>query len=333
MMDLTKEVFKRVGKNIAKLVFPEAEDPRVIRAVQHLIENEICSAILIGQEKKIRAQADHNDIQLNSSIDIIDPELPPNKELLVSAYIEKNKSKNVSRTEAETVLESPLYLAASLVATGEADGCVAGSIAITGDVIRAALKCIGLSPNSSIVSSIFLMVLQDGKTLTYGDCGVVPYPDSDQLADIAMDSARTHALITGEEPIVAMLSFSTKGSARHESVDLVTRALRTVKRKNPDLIIDGELQFDAAFVPEIARRKAPDSKVAGNANVFIFPNLDAGNIAYKITERLADAEATGPILQGLDKPMMDLSRGCHWKDIVNAACVAILMSDKQKTSL
>lgn len=330
MMNLTKEVLKRVGKNKAKVVFPEPEDPRVLEAVQYLIQKELCFTVLLGKEEEIKAIAADKGIELSDSIEFIDPINPPNKELMASAYVERNKAKGISRAEAETILESPLYLAASLVAIGQADGCVAGSIATTGEVIRAALKCIGLSQNSSIVSSIFLMNLPDGKTLTYGDCGVVPYPDSEQLADIAIDSARTHALITGQEPIVAMLSFSTKGSSRHESVELVTKATETARMKRPNLKIDGELQFDAAYVPDIARRKAPHSKVAGKANVFIFPNLDAGNIAYKITERLARAEATGPILQGLRRPMMDLSRGCNWKDIVNAACVALLMNEGGK---
>jgi len=325
-VNLIKEVLDRFGKNKSKIVFPEAEDPRVLQAGQYLVDENVCSVILIGEEGELKDKAATHGVDLSGSIEFIGPDVTHYKQELVANYIEKNKNKGISEEEAEAVLKSPLFLASSLVAAGMADGCVAGSIATTGDVIRAAIKCIGLSPKSSIVSSIFLMDMPGRKVFTYGDCGVVPYPDSDQLADIAIDSARTHALITGEEPIVAMLSFSTKGSARHDRVDLVTEALKKVKRKEPRLNIDGELQFDAAVVPEIAQRKAPDSLVAGKANVFIFPNLDAGNIAYKITERLAGAEATGPILQGLDKPMMDLSRGCNWKDIVNAACVAILMS-------
>ncbi len=332
-MDLIEEVRNRVGRKQNKIVFPEAMDPRVLQAVQHLIDQSVCSVMLIGQEEKIKEKALAKGIALSGSINFIDPDNSQLRQKLVNAYIKKNKHKEITESEAVGALKSPLFFAASLVATGIADGCVAGSIATTGEVIRAALKCIGLSSHSSIVSSIFLMDLVDGKTITYGDCGVVPYPDSDQLADIAIDSARTHQLITGEEPNVAMLSFSTKGSARHESVELVTKALERVKKREPQLNIDGELQFDAAFVPQIARRKAPGSTVAGKANVFIFPNLDAGNIAYKITERLAGAEATGPILQGLKKPMMDLSRGCNWMDIVNAACVAILMGIEDASSL
>jgi phosphate acetyltransferase len=237
------------------------------------------------------------------------------------------KHKGITRKEAREKLEDSLYLGAILVATGRADGCVAGSIATTGDVIRAAIHCIGIREGIKTISSTFLMALQNQPPLTYADCGVVPYPDAEQLADIAIESARTHKLLTQKKPKVAMLSFSTKGSAKHERTDLVVEATKIVKHKKPELQVDGELQFDAAFVPEVALRKAPDSPIKGEANVFIFPNLDAGNIAYKITERLAGAAATGPILQGLAKPMMDLSRGCDWQDIVNAACVAIMMGE------
>jgi phosphate acetyltransferase len=171
------------------------------------------------------------------------------------------------------------------------------------------------------------MEMPDGRVFTYADCGVVPYPEFEQLASIAIDAGHTHLMLTGEEPVIAFLSFSTYGSARHERVELVTKAMKSAKTKKPGWKIDGELQFDAALLPEVAERKAPDSTVAGKANVFIFPNLDAANIAYKITERLAGATATGPILQGLNKPFMDLSRGCSVDDIINAACVGLLMSD------
>ena len=184
---------------------------------------------------------------------------------------------------------------------------------------------IGLKPGSNVVSSSFLMSFEDGRNFTYADGAVVPYPTSDQLSTIAFDSAHTHRALTGEEPRVALLSFSSKGSADHERVHLVRDAYDKILLKKPDFYVDGELQFDAAYIPEIGERKAPDSDVAGQANVFIFPNLDAGNISYKITERLAGATATGPIIQGLAKPMMDLSRGCSWQDIVNTACVCCLM--------
>lgn len=221
---------------------------------------------------------------------------------------------------------SPLFTAGWLLDNGIADAAVAGSVASTPDVIRAALRTVGVARDSTIVSSSFLMEMPDGNVFTYADCAVVPYPDSEQLASIAMDAGKTHQKLTGNAPVIAFLSFSTKGSAVHESVELVHKAYTIAKQKNSDWAMDGELQFDTAFVPDIAIRKAPESPVAGKTNVFVFPNLDAGNIGYKITERLAGALATGPILQGLDKPYMDLSRGCSVDDIVNTACVGVLLS-------
>lgn len=324
-MDLKAKVKKQAGAKESCIVFPETQDPRVLRAAQQLLDEKICSVILLGEEDAVNRRLDKEDIYLSDDVKILNFQEFNGQESLIESYYSRNADKGISKEDARSVLKNPLFFGAALVDNDYADGCVTGSVATTGDVIRAALKCIGLAGDSSIVSSIFFMVMPNGKVITYGDCGVVPYPDSEQLASIAVDSAHTHRLLSGEEPRVAMLSFSSKGSARHESIDKVTEALKIAKEKDPNLVIDGELQFDAAFVPEVAARKAPKSAVAGKANVFIFPNLDAGNIAYKITERLAGAKATGPILQGLAKPMMDLSRGCSWQDIVNAACVALLM--------
>lgn len=327
-MDIMESIRKRAQAKEARVILAESSDTRVHKAASFLTEHTLCEVVLIGNEQAIRSQAADNEIELSDQLKFVTLSGTDNSEMLIDHLYERRKHKGISKEDAQTALESPLYLGATLVATGWADACVAGSVATTGEVIRAALHSIGLKEDTSIVSSIFLMAMPDGKTLTYGDCGVVPYPDVQQLADIAIQSGQSHKLLTGEEPISAMLSFSTKGSAKHERTELVRKALEIVQQKQPELTIDGELQFDAAFVQEVAERKAPNSKVAGKANVFIFPNLDAGNIAYKITQRLGGATATGPILQGLAKPMMDLSRGCSWQDIVNAACVAILMGDK-----
>ncbi len=230
---------------------------------------------------------------------MLDPETDSRLLDFAQAFYQKRKHKGITELQALEIVKDPLFFGASLVSLGIADGCVAGSVSTTGDVLRAAIQTIGLKKGSNVVSSIFLMSFPDGKVFSYGDCAVVPYPTSDQLATIAYDSAISHKLITGEASKVALLSFSTKGSAQHERIDLVQQAFEKVKEYNIDFDVDGELQFDAAFVESVAKRKAPNSEVAGKANVYIFPNLDAGNIAYKITERLAGATATGPIIQVL----------------------------------
>jgi phosphate acetyltransferase len=317
-MDIIKQIREKAFENKKKIVLPRSTDPRVVKAAEFLQNEGLANVILLSTEG-LKEPADGIEI-LNSTSD-------SRLEEFSEAFYQKRKHKGISKEQAFETVKDPLFFAASLVSSGYADGCVAGSVSTTGDVLRAAIQTIGLKKGSNVVSSIFLMSFDDGKVFSYGDCAVVPYPTSDQLATIAFDSALSHKLITGDDPKVAMLSFSSKGSAQHERVELVQQAFEKVKEYNIDFAVDGELQFDAAFVESVGKRKAPDSEVAGKANVYIFPNLDAGNIAYKITERLGKATATGPIIQGLAKPMMDLSRGCAWDDIVNTACVASLLSD------
>lgn len=317
VMDIIKTIREKAAASRKKIVLPRSSDDRVVKAAQFLQTEGLADVILLSNEsnsvpvKNIHVKDPENDSKLND---------------YAQALFQKRKHKGLTEEQALKTVKDPLFFGASLVASGDADVCVAGSVSTTGDVLRAAIQTIGLKKGSNVVSSIFLMSFPDGKVFSYGDCAVVPYPTSDQLATIAYDSAISHKLITGTDPKVAMLSFSSKGSASHERVELVQQAFEKVKEYNIDFDIDGELQFDAAFVDSVAKRKAPNSEVAGKANVFIFPNLDAGNIAYKITERLAGATATGPIIQGLAKPMMDLSRGCEWDDIVNTACVASLLA-------
>lgn len=315
-MDIISTIRKKAQQEVKRIVLPRSSDDRIIKAANFLKENNLAEPILIYNENMVDVKG----------IEVINPLTSDLTNTYAQHFFEKRKHKGVSEIDALKTVKDPLFFAASMLNSGDADGCVAGSVATTGDVLRAAIQVIGLSKGSNVVSSIFLMSFDDGKVFSYGDCAVVPYPTSEQLATIAKDSAKSHAKLTGSTPKVAMLSFSTKGSAQHERTDLVKEALQIVKQNESDLLIDGELQFDAAFVESIGIKKAPNSKVAGKANVFIFPNLDAGNISYKITERLAGATATGPIIQGLAKPMMDLSRGCSWQDIVNTSCVASLLS-------
>jgi phosphate acetyltransferase len=307
------------------IVLPETWDARTIEAAHEILKNALAKLILIpspGMEISPLMQQALGDGRLM----LVSPEEDASLKKYAAALYEKRKAKGMTEVQALQFVSQPVNFAAALVNDGRADGCVAGAATTTADVLRAAISIIGLKKGSNVVSSTFLMSMQDGRVFTFGDCAVVPYPTSEQLASIAIDSAETHHSLTGTVPKVAMLSFSTKGSATHPNVELVRKAVEIAKNLRPDLALDGELQFDAALLPAIGARKAPGSPVAGEANVFVFPNLDAGNIGYKIAERLGGATATGPIIQGLAKPMNDLSRGCSANDIVDTVCVCALMS-------
>ncbi|WP_340105032.1 phosphate acetyltransferase [Rhodohalobacter sp. 8-1] len=325
---ILQTILKRSIDLRRKIVFPEAgRDPRVLHAVMDLYKANVVQPVLVSLDQNIEKLADTEDIDLPESIPVIHTEDEDEQKRRISFFEEKLSHKNPSQQEILRLAKDPLMTAGWLVATGKAEGAVAGSIASTADVIRASLRTIGTAEGAKLVSSTFLMEFRNDDVVTYADCGVVPYPDAEQLADIAVTSGQTHKILTGEDPKIAFLSFSTKGSASHERVELVKNALQIAQDRKKDWQMDGELQFDSAFVPEVGKRKAPDSKVAGNANVYIFPNLDAGNIAYKITERVGGATAIGPILQGLAKPYMDLSRGCSQDDIFYAAAICSVLSN------
>lgn len=308
-----------------KVVLPESHDERVLKAAEILVKENIAEVITIGNEAKIKSDAEKLGVNL-AGVKIINPETSELTEEFAQIFFESRKHKGVTLDEAREVMKKDLFFGAMLVRESKADGSVAGSTASTGDVLKAAFQCVGMPKGISVVSSLFLMIFPE-KVYSYADCAVVPNPDAAQLADIAISTADNHKKLTGEEANVAMLSFSTMGSAKHEDVEKVIAATKIANEKRPDLNIEGELQFDAATIESIGKKKAPNSKVAGKANVLVFPTLDAGNIGYKIAQRLGGAEAVGPVVQGLKKPLFDLSRGCSVDDIVNTSVLACLMAD------
>ena len=330
-MKLSQLIREKAKKNPKIVVLPEGEEPRMIKAAETIIKEGFASLILLGREENIKSKARELGIDLSNKIKIINPKDSEKLKEYAESYYQLRKHKGVSLEEAYQLLENPLYFGALMVYHDDADGLVAGSINATGDVFRPALQTIKTAPGINIVSSSFVMVVPDcpyGEKgiMVFADCALNPEPNAEQLADVAIASAATGKALVGFEPRVAMLSFSTKGSGKHPLVDKVIEATKIAKEKKPELLIDGELQADAALIPSIGERKAPNSKIAGKANVLIFPDLHSGNIAYKLIERLAKAEAIGPISQGMRKPVNDLSRGCSADDIVNVVAITVLQA-------
>jgi len=326
-MELLDKIRNKARELNKRIVLAEGTEERNIKAADMAIKEKIAQIILLGNPDEINELAKKFGLTHISQARIIDPKNHEKKELYIDYLYELRKSKGLTREAAAKLVEDPLYLGPILIKHGEADGEVAGAIHATGDVVRPAIQIIKTAPGICVVSSLFVMVFDKNKKYTdhgvliYADCGVFPYPNERELAEIAVTTARSAKSIAGLDPRVAMLSFSTKGSAKHPMIDLVINATKIAKEIDPNLKIDGELQGDAALVESVAKSKAPGSEIAGCANVLIFPNLDAGNIAYKLTQRLADAIALGPILQGLASPVNDLSRGCTAEDIFDTIAI------------
>lgn len=329
LMDSIKENARSLGKRI---ILAEGEEERIIRAAEMVTKEGIAKIVLIGNADRIKAKCPDVDL---TGVEIIDPETSAKTAEYANLLYELRKAKGMTEEKAAALAKDCLFYGVLMMKCGDADGMVAGAVHSTGDVLRPALQIIKTKPGISTVSSCFVMSMpEDGVgakyghngVLVFGDCAVNPNPDSDQLAAIAIASAETAQKLCGMDPKVAMLSFSTKGSAKHELVDKVAIATEKVKELAPELSVDGELQADAALVESVGALKSPGSKVAGKANVLIFPDLQAGNIGYKLVQRLAGAEAIGPICQGFAKPVNDLSRGCSAEDVVGVVAVTAVLS-------
>lgn len=325
-MKLLQEIKERARGYQKRIVLPEGTEERTLKAAAILAGENIAIPILLGDPDEIRAAAAKADVCLPDHIEIIDPVRHSRKEVYADLLFNLRKHKGLTMEEALKLAEDPLYLGVLMIKNGDADGEVAGARNATGDVLRPAFQIVKTLPGISVVSGAFIMILPDtafgdNGIIVFADCAVHPWPTERELAEIAVATAATARDIANLEPRVAMLSFSTKGSAKHELVDRVVKATEIARQMAPGLSIDGELQADAAIIEAIGRSKAPGSSVAGHANVLVFPSLETGNIAYKLVQRMAHAEAVGPVLQGMAAPINDLSRGCSVEDIVNLSAI------------
>ncbi len=325
-MDLIEKIRQQARLDCQRIVLPEGDEERMVMAADAIIREKLCYIILIGDPVEIEKKAQRYGLKNIEKATIINPKDHPKKQEYTELLYELRKAKGMTMDEAAKLVEDPLYLGTLMIKAGDADGEVAGARNSTGDVLRPAFQIVKTMPGFSIVSGAFIMILKDKSfgedgIIVFADGAVHPDPDEKQLAEIAVATAATTRSILGFEPRIAMMSFSTKGSAKHPMVDKVVNATRIAKEMDPTLVIDGELQADAALIEAIASSKAPDSPIQGNANVLIFPDLNVGNVAYKLVQRLAKAEAIGPVLQGMAAPINDLSRGCSVSDIVNLVAI------------
>jgi phosphate acetyltransferase len=323
-----EQISERAKNDVKTIVLPESLDIRTIKAASMVLERGIARIVLVGKESEIKKIA--GDIDISGAV-IVDPEASPDFERYAEAFYEMRKAKGITPEKAREIIKDELYWGVMMVKMGAADGMVSGAVHSTSDTLRPALQILKTAPGTKLVSAFFVMVVPDCEygsngTFIYADSGLVENPNVDELSEIAIASAKTFKNLVQDEPVVAMLSYSTYGSARSELTEKVIEATRLAKEKAPELKIDGELQADAALVPSVGASKAKGSPVAGKANVLIFPDLNCGNIAYKLTQRLAKAEAYGPITQGLSKPVNDLSRGCSAEDIVGVVAITAVQA-------
>lgn len=327
-MNFLEQTIKRAKEDIKTIVLPESTDIRTIKATAMILEQGIANVVLVGSEESIKDLAGDLDI---SKATIVNPLTSEKFDDYANTFYEMRKAKGMTLEKARETLQNPLYYGVMMVKKGDADGMVAGAINSTANTLRPALQILKTAPGTKLVSAFFVMCVPDCEygengVFIYGDCGLVENPNADELSEIALSSAKSFKTLVQVEPKVAMLSYSTYGSAKSELTEKVVQATMLAKEKAPELHLDGELQADAAIIPSIGKSKAPDSKIAGQANVLIFPDLNAGNIAYKLTQRLAKAEAYGPITQGIAKPVNDLSRGCSAEDIVGVVAITAVQA-------
>jgi phosphate acetyltransferase len=328
IMSFLEQISERAKSNIKTIVLPESSDIRTIKAAAMVQERGLANIILVGRAEEVKKLAGKLDI---SKAKIIDPQTSGKFEEYADAFYEMRKAKGMTPEKARELMKNELYWGVMMVKMGEADGMVSGAIHSTADTLRPALQILKTAPGTKLVSSFFVMVVPDCEygskgTFLFSDCGLVENPNADELSEIALASSKSFKNLVGAEPKVAMLSYSTYGSAKSELTEKVIEATRLAKEKAPDLAIDGELQADAALVPSVGKSKAPRSMIAGNANVLVFPDLNSGNIAYKLVQRLAKAESYGPVTQGIAKPVNDLSRGCSAEDIAGVVAITAVQA-------
>ena len=332
-MNFIEEMKKKARTDIKTIVLPEAEDKRVLEAASKVEKEAFAKIILIGNIEKTKELAKENNIDI-TNIEIIDPEKSEKYAEYVQAFYELRKAKGMTEDEARKILKNPVYFGMMMVKQGDADGLVSGAAHSTSDTLRPALQILKTAPGTKLVSAFFLMNVPnceygENGVFVFADSGLNENPDSDKLAEIAASSAKSFEQLTGKEAKVGMLSYSTYGSAKSELTEKVIEATKFLKERYPEIKADGELQLDAAIIPEIAKSKAPGSEVAGHCNTLVFPNLDAGNIGYKLVQRLAKAEAYGPLCQGIAKPVNDLSRGCSSDDIVGVVAITAVQGQEK----